>query len=145
MERSLPIAAERWTIAQKGVLLIALFQLGWALAGFLAEPTFAVGDDAPTERVLGVDFNGWHALSGFLLFGPALIFALRPDWSLLYAISAGLLLAITGLWALFSTQVAYVFTFPNNESDAVLHLATGALFLTIAAIQISRDRARPRL
>ncbi len=132
-----------WTFAQKAVLTIALFQLGWSLAGLIAEPTFAVGADAPTERVLGVDFNGWHALSGLLLFGPALVFALRPDWSLLYAIAAGTLLVITGLWALVSERVAYVLTFPNNESDAVLHLATGALFLLAAAVQLRRDRAGP--
>ena len=141
MDTSVPLASARWTIAQKGVLAIALFQLGWALAGFIAEPTFAVGDDAPTERVLWVDFNGWHALSGLLLFGPALVFATRADWSLLYAISAGAVLVVTGFWALASTQVAYFFTFPNNESDAVLHLATGALFLIIAGMQVSRDRA----
>jgi hypothetical protein len=136
------LAGERegWTFAQKAVLAIALFQLGWSLAGFIAEPTFAVGADAPTERVLGVDFNGWHSLSGLLLFGPALVFALRPDWALLYAGAAGALLVITGLWALVSERVAYVFTFPNNESDAVLHLATGALFLVVAGVQARRDR-----
>lgn len=100
-----------------------------------------MGTDAPTERVLGVDFNGWHALSGLLLFEPALVFALRPGWSLLYAIAAGALLVITGLWALVSERVAYVFTFPNNESDAVLHLTTGTLFLLAAAVQLRRDRA----
>ena len=130
-----------WTFAQKSVLAIALFQLAWATAGFIAEPTFAVGSDAPTEQVLGVDFNGWHALSGLLLFGPALVFALRPDWALLYAIAAGVLLVITGLWALASERVAYVFTFPNNEADAVLHLATGALFLAAAGVQSRRDRS----
>lgn len=130
-----------WTFAQKSVLAIALFQLGWATAGFLAEPTFAVGADAPTEQVLGVDFNGWHALSGLLLFGPALVFATRPDWALLYAVAAGALLVITGLWALVSERVAYAFTFPNNEADAVLHLATGLLFLAVAGVQARHDRA----
>ena len=130
----------RWTFAQKAVLAIAIFQLGWALAGFLAEPTFAVGADAPTARVLGVDFNGWHALSGLLLFGPALLFATRPEWALLYAWAAGGVLVATGLWALASERVAYFFTFPNNEADAVLHLATGVLFLAVAVIQRGRDR-----
>jgi Domain of unknown function (DUF4383) len=136
-------ATERahWTPAQVGVMAICVFQLGWALAGFIAEPSFATGADAPTEQVLGVDFNGWHALSGLLLFGPGVVFALRPDWALLFAVAAGVLLVITGVWALASTQVALVFTFPNNEADAVLHLATGALFLVIAAAQRRRDRA----
>jgi hypothetical protein len=43
------------------------------------------------------------------------------------------------VWALFSHQVAYVFTFPNNITDAVVHLVTGAIMLAVAAIQIHRD------
>ena len=38
------------------------------------------------------------------------------------------------------TEVAIVFTFPNNEADAIFHLSTGALFAAVAAIQISIDR-----
>ena len=49
------------------------------LAGLIAEPSFDFGDGAVTEQVLGVDFNGVHALSGFLLFLPAYYFALRPN------------------------------------------------------------------
>jgi hypothetical protein len=129
-----------WTLVQKGVLAVCVFQLGWALAGFIAEPSFD-GDDAATAVVLGVDFNGVHALSGLLLFGPGVVFATRPAWALLYAISAASALFVTGFWALASTQPAYVFTFPNNERDAVLHLATGGVFAILAAVQLRRDRA----
>jgi hypothetical protein len=132
---------EPWTLLQKGVFAIAVFQLGWALAGFIAEPTFAVGDDAPTALVLGVDFNGWHALSGLLLFGPALLFATRRDWAMLYAVAAGLLLVLTGIWAFLSERVAYFFTFPNNVGDAILHSATGLLLLLLAGIQLAREQA----
>jgi hypothetical protein len=134
-------SSQSWTLLQKGVLAICAFQLGWALAGFLAEPSFAFGGDAATETVLWVDFNGVHALSGLLLFGPGLIAATRPDWARLYAFAAAGALIATGLWALASTEPAYVFSFPNNERDAVLHLATGALFLGFALAQLRRDRA----
>jgi hypothetical protein len=133
--------ATGWTLAQKGVLAICVFQLCWALAGFLAEPSLEIGDEAPTETVLWVDFNGIHALSGLLLFGPGLIAAIRPAWAILYSIAAAGALIVTGLWALASTQPAYVFTFPNNERDAALHLATGALFAALAAVQLRRDRS----
>jgi Domain of unknown function (DUF4383) len=132
-----------WTFAQKAIVVLATLQLAWALAGFLAEPSFSIGAGAPTERVLGVDFNGIHALSGLLLFAPAFYFALRPHWALLYAIYAAGALIITGLWSLFDTQPAWVFTFPNNHADAVLHLTTGALFAAVAAIQIGLDRRAP--
>jgi hypothetical protein len=67
----------QWTFAQWGIVVLAIVQLTWALAGLIAEPSFHFGDGAPTQQVLGVDFNGVHALSGLLLFGPA--FLLRPE------------------------------------------------------------------
>jgi len=135
------VSTRRWTFAQWAIVVIAAFQIGWAIAGLLAEPSFHFGDGAPTERVLGVDFNGVHALSGFLLFGPAFYFALKPRWAVLYAIYVAAALIVTGLWAIWSTSPAGVFTFPNNDADAVLHLTTGALFAVVAAIQLGLDRA----
>jgi len=134
-------ATGAWTLAQKGVLVICALQLAWALAGFIAEPSFDLGDSAPTATVLWVDFNGVHALSGLLLFGPGLVFATRPAWAVLYSFAAAGALIATGVWALLSTQPAYVFAFPNNERDAVLHLVTGLLFLGLGVAQARRDRA----
>jgi hypothetical protein len=129
-----------WTFAQKALVVLAALQLLWAIAGFIAEPSFQVGAGAPTEKVLGVDFNGIHALSGLLLFGPAFYFARRPDWALYYVIYIAAALFITGIWALFEEQPAWVFTFPSNVNDAVFHLATGVVFAAVAAIQLSGDR-----
>ena len=123
------------------MLAICVFQLGWAIAGLIAEPSFEFGEGAPTETVLWVDFNGVHALSGFLLFGPGLLFATRKPWALMYAFAAAGALIVTGVWALASTAPASVFSFPNNERDAVLHIGTGVLFGALALIQVRRDRA----
>jgi hypothetical protein len=131
----------RWTFAQWAVVILASVQLLWALAGLFAEPSFSFGDDAPTKQVLGVDFNGVHALSGLLLFGPALIFARQPRWAVFYALYAAAALIATGVWALLDTQPAYVFPFPNNTSDGIFHLVTGFLFLDIAVMQLVLDRA----
>lgn len=131
----------QWTFAQWGIVILALVQLAWAIAGLIAEPSFHFGDGAPTQRVLGVDFNGVHALSGFLLFLPAFYFALRPRWAVLYAVYVAAALIVTGIWAGFSTSPAGVFAFPNNSADAVLHLTTGALFAAVAAIQLGLDRS----
>jgi Domain of unknown function (DUF4383) len=133
---------EQWTSAQWGIVVLATLQLAWATAGLIAEPSFSIGENAPTARVLGVDFNGVHALSGFLLFLPAYYFALRPKWALYYSIYVAGALFATGIWAAFDTQPAWVFTFPNNGADAVLHLTTGALFALIALVQIAQDRRR---
>jgi Domain of unknown function (DUF4383) len=133
-----------WTFAQKGVVVLAILQIAWSVAGLIAEPSIDFGNDAATEKVLGVDFNGVHALSGFLLFLPAFYFALRPKWALYYAIYVAAALISTGIWALFSTQPAWVFTFPNNSADGVFHIATGTLFAVVAAIQLGLDRSATR-
>jgi hypothetical protein len=135
-------ARPAWTFAQKGIVVLAAALLLWSIAGWIAEPSFSTAADAPTERVLWVDFNGWHALSGVLLFAPAFFFALRPWWALFYALYAGTALLLTSIWIALSTEALVVLTLPNNESDAVFHLASAVAFLAVAAIQISRDRER---
>ena len=131
---------EPWTFAQWAVVIVCGLQILWATAGLIAEPSIDFGEDAVTERVLWVDFNGVHAISGFLLFLPGFYFATRPRWAFYYAIYVAIALWATGIWAFFDTQPAWVFTFPNNEADAWFHMATGTLFALIALIQWTRDR-----
>jgi hypothetical protein len=135
---------DRLDLRAEGAGVLAALQLLWALAGFVAEPSFQIGADAPTEKVLGVDFNGIHALSGLLLFGPAFYFARRPDWALLYVVYVAAALFITGIWALVEEQPAWVFNFPSNANDGVFHLATGAVFAAVAAIQLVENRNSTR-
>lgn len=130
----------QWTFAQWGIVVLASLQLLWSLAGLIAEPSFHFGNGAPTQQVLGVDFNGVHALSGFLLFLPAYYFALKPRWAILYAIYVAAALIISGFWAFWSTSPAGIFTFPNNDADAILHISTGVLFALVATIQIGLER-----
>ena len=95
--------------------------------------------DAPTVQILGMDYNGWHAVAGLALFAPGLVFAMRKSWSVLYLLVAGVGGALPGVWAFFSKQVAYIFAFPNNITDAIVHIATGAVMIAVAAIQIRLD------
>lgn len=129
----------KWSFAQVGLLIIAAFHVIQAVIGFIVEPSFATGPDAPTTRILGMDYNGWHAVAGLALFGPGLVFAFRKSWSVLYLLAAAVAGALPGLWAFFSQQVAYVFTFPNNITDAVVHLVTAAVMLAVAGVQIRMD------
>jgi hypothetical protein len=133
-----------WTFAQWAVLILSAVQLLWALAGLIVEPSIDFGSDAVTRRVLGIDFNGVHAISGFLLFLPAFYFARRPQWAVYYAAYVAAALFATGIWAFFDEQPAWVFTFPNNHSDAYFHLATGTLFAAIVAIQLALDAGPER-
>ncbi|HEX2211925.1 MAG TPA: DUF4383 domain-containing protein [Mycobacterium sp.] len=129
----------KWSFAQTGLLIIATFHVVQAVVGFIVEPSFATGPGAPTAQILGMDYNGWHAVAGLALFAPGLIFAMRKSWSVLYLIAAAVAGAIPGIWAFFSQQVAYIFTFPNNVTDAVVHLVTAAVMLAVAGIQIRMD------
>jgi hypothetical protein len=128
-----------WTFAQWGLLIICIVHLIQAVIGFIAEPSFATGPGAPTAQIFGMDYNGWHAVAGLALFGPGLVFCLRNSWAVLYLLAAAVAGGLPGVWALFSHQVAYVFTFPNNITDAIVHFVTAAIMAAVAGIQIRRD------
>jgi hypothetical protein len=129
----------RWSIAQWGLFIISALHVIQAVVGFIAEPSFATGPGAPTVQLLGMDYNGWHAVAGLALFTPGLVFALRKSWSVLYLLAAAAAGVLPGIWALFSHQVAYVFTFPHNLTDAVVHIVTAGVMLTVALVQIRID------
>jgi hypothetical protein len=129
----------KWSFAQIALLIICALHVIQAVIGLILEPSFATGPDAPTVQLLGMDYNGWHAVAGLALFAPGLAFARRKSWSVLYLLLAAIAGALPGIWAFFSHQVAFIFTFPNNTTDAVVHLATGAVMAAAAAVQIRID------
>jgi hypothetical protein len=112
----------------------ALAVLVWSVPGLIINPDFSTGDAATAVRVLGVDMNGWHAVSGFLIAIPALVLAPRPHLAARFLPLAAAGLIATAVWALISTQLAGgLFYFPNNETDALLHFGTSLIFLAGAA------------
>jgi hypothetical protein len=121
------------TLTRAGWAAIAgsIAVLVWSVPGLIINPDFATGDAATSERVLGVDMNGWHAVSGFLIAIPGLLIAARrQDLAPIFDLAAGASLIATDVWALASTEVAGgLFFFPHNEADAVLHFATASIFL----------------
>jgi len=136
-EAERPLAFVQWA-AIIGTAVVVL----WSIAGLIANPDFATGDSATTERVLAVDMNGWHAVSGFLL-GVGFIAALRREWSALFNIAAGLSLSATAVWALIDANVAGgLFYLPNGGADAALHFTVAGIFFAGAAHHfLSEDRS----
>src|SRR3954453_19420602 len=124
----------RFTPGQGAAVAGALAVLFWSVPGLIVNPDFATGDSASAERVLGVDMNEWHAVSGFLVVIPVLALLPWPDLLARFLpLAAGGLIA-TAVWALFSTSIAGgLFYFPNNETDALLHFATSSIWLAGAA------------
>jgi len=127
------------SVAQMGLFVICLLHVVQAIIGFIAEPSFATGPGAPTVQLLGMDYNGWHAVAGLAFFAPGLVFAIRKSWSVLYLFAAAIAGALPGIWAFFSHQVAFIFSFPNNTTDAVVHLVTAAVMAGVAATQVRID------
>lgn len=124
------------------ILFVCVVQLGFAVAGLIANPDFARGAAATSVPVLGVDFNGWHAVAGFALFGPGLLAARRAYWAFWYAISATAVLVVTGAWGLLDHRpAAGLLFFPDNVGDGVFHFASAAVF---AVILIAHGRALSR-
>ncbi len=124
-----PLSPVQWS-----AILGSIAVLVWSVPGLIVNPDFATGDAASAERVLAVDMNGWHALSGFLIAIPGLFAATRPRLAAPFVVAAAGSLIVTGVWALLDDQVAAgLFYFPNNEADALLHFGTSAIFLAGAA------------
>ena len=133
-----PLSPVQWS-----AILGSIAVLVWSVPGLIVNPDFATGDAATAERVLEVDMNGWHALSGFLVAIPGLLVATRPHLAALFVTAAAGSLIATGVWALLDNQVAAgLFYFPNNEADALLHFGTSAIFLAGAAHYYLVERRR---
>jgi hypothetical protein len=134
-----PLSPVQWS-----AVLGSLVVLVWSVPGLIVNPDFAIGDSATAERVLGVDMNGWHAVSGFLVAIPGLLVATRPYLAAYFVLFAAGGLIATAVWAFMDTQVAGgLFSFPNNETDAFFHIGTSAIFLAGAAHYFLVERTRP--
>jgi Domain of unknown function (DUF4383) len=119
---------------QWAAILGSIAILVWSVPGLILNPDFHIGDSATSVRVLGVDMNGWHAVSGFLVAIPGFYAALRRSWSALFDLAAAGGLLSTAVWAALSTQVAGgLFYFPHGGADVLLHIGTSTIFLAGAA------------
>lgn len=129
LEAERPLAPVQWA-----AIIGSLAVLVWSVPGLIVNPDFSTGDAATSQLVLGVDMNGWHAVSGFLVAIPGFFAALRRSWSAAFDLAAAGSLIATGVWALLDTQVAGgLFYFPHGGGDALLHFATSTVFLAGAA------------
>lgn len=115
---------------QIAAVLGALAVLLWSIPGLVVNPDFATGAAATSKVVLGVDMNGWHAASGFLIAVPALWFARDARRAAAFVPFAAASLIATAIWALIDERpAAGLFYFPHFHSDAWLHFAVSAIFV----------------
>jgi hypothetical protein len=122
--------ARRLTPVQWSAIIGALALLLWSVPGIIINPDFAVGSSATSKVVLGVDMNGWHAASGFLLAIPLVWAATRPYRAAVFVPFAAAGLLATAAWAAVSEHpAAGLFFFPHADTDAALHIITSSIFL----------------
>jgi hypothetical protein len=127
--------------AQWAAILGSIAVLVWSVPGLILNPDFHIGAGATSVRVLGVDMNGWHALSGFLVAIPGFYAALRRDTAALFDLAAAFALLSTAAWAVLSEHPAGgLFYFPNGGADAILHIGTSAIFVAGAISHYARGR-----
>ena len=132
----------RWTGLQKGVLAVTVVNTAWAIAGLVANPSFATGDAATSVRVLGIDFNGWHAASGLLVFVPGFYFVRKGGLPLRAYVAAMIpSLVGPGIWALFDNRPMGLWPFEHPTSDAILHFANAAVYAALLVWGWSSDRS----
>ncbi len=138
---SLALRVPHWSPVQWSAVVGSAVILAFCIPGLIINPDFAVGDDATAKRVLGVDMNGWHALSGFVVTLPCLLSLRRPRLLTAFVVAAAVSLIVTGIRALFVTELAGgLFYFPNNVTDAILHLSVSTIFLAGAAHYVLAER-----
>ena len=92
-------------------------------------PDFGIGAAANTVKFHGVDYNGWHALAGFALFGPGLIVWRRAALARVYALAVVLALVVTAGWGLLDENPLVILSLPDQQADAIFHVTVAAIFL----------------
>lgn len=125
---AVPLKAGRFTYA---VVAMSVAQLMWAVLGYAANPDFSIGDDATAVKLFGVDFNGWHAVSGVALFLPALLLLKWPQFTRRYVYLVAISLDVTAVWALLDEHPLGLLFLPDGVADAVFHILSAAAFLLL--------------
>lgn len=101
-------------------------------------PDFGIGANASTVKFLWVDYNGWHALAGFALFGPGLFVWRKAYLARVYAQAVVFALLVTTVWGLLDENPLGVLSFPDQRADAIFHVGVAAVFvLTLLADTIA--------
>ena len=94
-------------------------------------PDFGVGAAAHTVKFHGVDYNGWHAVAGFALFGPGLIVWRRATLARIYALAVVLALLVTTGWGLLDPNPLGILSLPDQQADAIFHVCVAAVFVVV--------------
>jgi hypothetical protein len=113
------------------VVAMAAAHIAFALAGLAINPDFSVGDDATAVQVLGVDYNGWHAVAGLSLFVPALLLLRWPQYTRTYVYAIAAVVLATAVWGLLDEHPIGLLFLPDSRADAIFHFLSALGFLIL--------------
>lgn len=113
------------------LLVICVAILIHDVVALAINPDFGVGANANTVKFLWVDYNGWHAVAGFALFGPGLLVWRRADLARIYAVAIVLALLITATWGLLDENPLGILSLPDQRADAIFHIGVAAVFAVL--------------
>lgn len=115
------------TLTQKVCLVLGVVLLAHAVGGLVVNPDFKVGSNVTSEEWLLMDWNGWHALSGILLWSAAIFAAFRADYARFFSLAVVLGTFPVVVWMIFDPRPFGVFLLPTT-TDLVFHSAIVATF-----------------
>jgi hypothetical protein len=123
------------TLAQVYALALGAVLVIVGIVGFLAEPSFAVGDSAQRGTLILFDVNGWHNVVHLLSGVAGLALAGTAARARLFCIGYGTVyIIVTILGFAVGDGGLLLSLIPINTADNLLH---GAIALTALAIGLS--------
>jgi hypothetical protein len=125
-----------------GIVLVAI-----SLLGFLTNASFAAGDDASRDALLGVfDVNGWHNVVHLLSGVAALAVARSRPAARVFAFGFGGVYVLVTILGLASGDNSTLFDLiAINTEDNFLHLAIAVLGIAAGAASPAEEPRAPSL
>ena len=124
------------------VLTLCLAAVVHDVIALAINPDFGIGAGAHTVKFHGVDYNGWHAVAGFALFGPGLIVWRRAALARIFALAVVLALLVTTGWGLLDPNPLGILSFPDQRADAIFHVCVAAVFAVVLLADAISTSAR---
>ena len=123
------------TLAQVYALALGAVLVIVGIIGFLAEPSFAVGDSADRGTLILFDVNGWHNVVHLLSGVAGLALAGTAAKARLFCIGYGAVYVVVTILGLIVGDGGLLLSLiPINTADNLLH---GVIALTALAIGLS--------
>jgi len=130
------------TLAQVYALALGVVLVLVGIIGFLAEPSFAVGDSAHRGTLILFDVNGWHNVVHLLSGVAGIALASTAAKARLFCIGYGAVyVVVTILGFIVGDGGLLLSLIPINTADNLLH---GVIALTGLAIGLSSPAGAAR-